>query len=133
MERLKFFAQQYFDNGGGVSSLEAYLPEDMTEKQIKVYVAMAIYIDKVAFPIYSGLIDNISIDDDEISTEDHELCKLAAAAKLTLAGVEFGVSQLVDIMTDGAGFTIEGLEDALLAAAVTQIWIEYEHCNGRWH
>lgn len=94
---------------------------------------MAIYIDKVAFPIYSGLIDNISIDDDEISTEDHELCKLAAAAKLTLAGVEFGVSQLVDIMTDGAGFTIEGLEDALLAAAVTQIWIEYEHCNGRWH
>lgn len=127
MSALEEFAFAYLDTKGGWHALDCLLPQNLTLEKQRIYVGLAVFIDKVSRPFYETLIKNPA------RSRDSMLCEWEAAMRLSLAGVDIGVDGLVDIMTDGAGLALEGLEDVALAADLTSIWLDYEICNGRWH
>lgn len=115
------------ETNGGWGELRSLIPTGLTIEQAKIYVCMAVYIDKVARPI-----DNVLIDK-STKSRDSKFCEREARIRLALAGIDVTVYGLVDLLTDGVGFTLSTLEESSVAANLMNIWLDYEICNGRWH
>lgn len=127
MDNLKEFLTSYLETPGGWHYVQTLLPKNLNKSQTNIYIANAIYIDKISRPVYSALISTST------PSRGSTICDIEAGIRLALVGVDIGVDDLVDIMTDGAGAALEPLEGAAVAADLTSIWIDYEICNGRWH
>lgn len=127
IDNLNDFSCSYLNTPGGWSYLDVLLPDSLTTEQTKIYVGMAVYIDKIGRPIYKAILETTPISD------SRDICELQAAIKLAIAGINIGVDGLIDIMTGGAGTTLTALETLAIEAQLTSIWIDYEICNGRWH
>lgn len=130
MNQYMEFSMSYLETDGGINNLQMLMPQNLNDTQIKLYIAMAIYIDKTARPFIVEVTQSV---DSKLSRGDSEYCKWVADMKLALAGVDFGVDILCDIMTDGVAAEFTGLEMAAISANITSIWLDYEVCCGRWH
>lgn len=127
MDAYLEFSTLYLETSGGIDNLQSLLPEGLSSKQTQLYVAMGVYIDKVARPIAKAMFAN------NPESRDLDYCKVQAELKLAMAGVGISVDALVDIMTGGAGFVLTEMEGDALALDLAGIWLEYENCNMRWH
>lgn len=127
LDKLSDFAIAYIntDANGDWRIVESMMPEGLNEKQMDVYVGMAVYIDRIARPIYATF-TKTTIGDDE-------LCKIEAVVSLMSVGVDIGFDAFLDICTDGAGLYATPEEAAYVGVDLMQIWIDYEICMGRWH
>lgn len=87
---------------------------------------MAVYIDRLARPICSIMEKN------PMSRQIGD-CRWEAETKLLLAGCDFGLDTLIEVMTGGADTGEYVFEDAYLLADIESIYYDYEVCMGRWH
>ena len=127
MDQLLEFAQLYIESDGGWNSIQNLIPAEITDEQSKIFIGLAVYIDKVGRPLYSEIQKKSEL------SNDRKICKLDAAIKLSLLGVNISVDVLVDIMTGGTGAIFSNLEVAALGFELSAIWLDYEVCNNRWH
>lgn len=127
VNQLAEFASSYLESSAGWTSIKSLLPIDLTIIETKIYISMAVYVDKVARPLYLKMTEK-SNDSRSLS-----YCDWEAALRLALAGVNIGVDGLVDVMTGGAGLVLTPEEGAIATVELTAIWLDYEVCNGRWH
>lgn len=124
------FGSNYLHSDGGVSDIKNTLPKCINNVKIKYYIAMAVYIDKLARPICSIMENNINKNPMSRQIGD---CRREAETKLLLAGCDFGLDTLIEIMTGGADTGEYVFEDAYLLADIERIYYDYEVCMGRWH
>lgn len=128
--KLLDFGIRYLQLNGGIEDIKSTLPNKLNSSEIKYYIALSIYIDKLARPISSIMNDNI--ENKPISRQTGD-CKREAETKLLLAGCDFGLDTLIELMTGGADTGEYVFEDAYLLADCERIYYDYEVCMGRWH
>ena len=131
MDEYLNFATTYIESKSGIEILQELIPKNINGIQTKLYVAMAVYIDKLARPLLDELV--LHEESSEPSRSGFAYCKWEAERRLALAGVQMGVDALCDVMTGGAALELTPLEGAAITADLTGIWLDYEVCNGRWH
>lgn len=129
ISKLLNFASDYLHLKGGVEAIEASLPTDLNNNEIKYYIAMAVYVDRIARPFYSLM----TSDNKSNISRSNEYCKIEAERKLLLCGCEFGLDTLIEIMTGGIDTEGYCFEDAAMLADLEGIYHDYEVCMGRWH
>lgn len=125
---LQEFMIKYLESPGGINYIEKLIPGKLCEKQVKIYIAMSVYIDNIARPIFQYLEKNT-----RAYSNDKAICKWEAAAKLSILGVGVSLDLFLDAASGGtfAAFSEIGA-DALIVGAV-DIFHSYEECNGRVH
>lgn len=55
LDRLKAFMTEYLKGAKGWARISELLPQGLTDRQAKGYLAMAVYVDNIARPMYSYL------------------------------------------------------------------------------
>lgn len=137
MDKLFAFFNSYLQVEGGKNNLIKLLPNNLSNEETYVYVGMGIFVDNIARPVYSILTnhENQCEKDNEINTRsggsnDRLDCKLDLGAKLAIMGVGVTVESFLDAAAGGALTELEA-DSAVLG--LTDIWLSYEACNGRWH
>lgn len=136
ISELLNFASAYLHTYGGINNIKKLIPTNLNKIETICYVSMAVYVDKLARPIYSIMSnDNVMVSDDNKDSNLKNIgnCKWEAETKLLLAGVEFGLDTLIEIMTGGVDTEGYIFEDGLIFADLERIYYEYEVCMGRWH
>lgn len=128
--KLLDFGTSYLQTDGGIEDIKTTLPDGLNETEIKYYVAMCVFIDRLARPLSSIMVNNINLNPMSRQVGD---CKGDAERELLLRGCEFGLDTLIEIMTGGADTVEYAFEDAYLLADLEQIYYDYEVCMGRWH
>lgn len=137
MDKLFVFFNNYLQEEGSKNNLLKLLPDNLSHEEICVYVGMGIFVDNIARPVYSILTNskNLCENDNEINTRsggstDRLDCKIDLGAKLAIMGVGITVESFLDAAAGGA---ITELQADSAVLGLTDIWLSYEACNGRWH
>lgn len=134
--KLFSYLQEYLKDNSGSFNPVANLPDGLEPQQIDIFLLNALFIEKIAKPIYEEMVSNSNDENDqsvEVANSNHLLCEVEAALKLALLGVDIGVADLAAIVTGGAAVAPALLEDLALMANLSSIYLEYEVCCGRWH
>lgn len=131
MDNLISFAQRYMEASQGWNSIESLLPSNLSHQQGEIYIRMAVYVDKIARPIYNQLVDLDNPTSRAIlSNGDDPTCKWYLTQRLAIAGIAMSAEAFLDAMTGGAATPIEVVATG---ADLVGIWLDYEVCNHRWH
>ena len=127
-DELLEFMNIYLISREGFSTIRQLMPKTLNEAQSKIYLAMAVYIDKIGRPIIDHLYPT------SIYTRANETyCKWEAAAKLSVLGVNIGVDAFLDVVTAGGAAAFTDLELDITMVGGMEIFYSYEACCGRIH
>lgn len=126
MDKFIKFTEDYMNSSKGWEQIERLIPNDLTTEQGEIYITMATYVDRIGRPIYCYL----SSQDNPISRSDNPLCRELLKQKLEGLGIDMTVDAFLDLATGGLATEDEMF---VIGVDIAGIWLDYEHCNGRWH
>lgn len=127
MNQYTEFSMSYLETEGGINSLQMLMPQNLNENQVKLYVAMAVYIDRTTRPFMKYIVQL----DNNASRSHEEGCRAMAAFKLSLLGLSIGVDAFLDITTAGAAVEFTDIELLANYAELCSIRSEYDLCMNR--
>lgn len=122
------FSEQYITSNEGWSNIEMILPSNLNETQNLIYICQAIYIDKIARPVYNAL--GKKGNNERAQSRGISYCKDLLQSDLIAAGSELTADQFIALMSGG---TLEFLDAVDFIIDAFGIWYDYEACNGRFH
>lgn len=129
VDKIKIFAKAYMNCNGGWRDIEGLLPDDLSIEQTKVYVGIAVYIDRIARPIYLYMTKGLA---KSRLSEDYCLMMLQdwfTGAGLNIDAAEF-VARMGDRDADGddMGYDLEDAAGSDVAFDAIDFWNEYNMC-----
>lgn len=136
LDRLKAFMTEYLKGAKGWARISELLPQGLTDRQAKGYLAMAVYVDNIARPIYSYLTiinpapkDNITTTRQSLSVNSHGYCKTQLANALLELGLEINVDDFIAAMDDTGEEAGPPINETWEDFDPDTLWEDYLNCR----
>lgn len=149
MDKYNAFFEAYLLSDGGEDDFYRLLPVGLQPEQEKIYAIQAVYIDRMARPIYNRLTRSRGRDvslkgfgNDTVialppgGQPQLDLCKRALQDALKNLGYDIGVDVFIDVVSDVIGLGIPEFieigDDIMQLHDVYELWEDYKNCKGRF-
>lgn len=129
LDRLKEFMTEYMKGEKGWSRISELLPQGLTDRQAKGYLAMAVYVDNIARPIYLYTFRENKIASTRLSTNID--CDGFLAYRLVQNGISMDVADFIFWMENGESTEPEAEPPFEFPDEVNpeSLWEEYLNCK----
>lgn len=132
LDRLKAFMTGYMQGAKGWHRIEALMPQGLSDKQANAYLAMALYVDNIARPIYAYLTaayagNNITRGDIYTPILPIGLCEEYLSN--ALAGTGISIDDFLKAMDDTSEAAGPPANETWEEIDYEGIWAEYEFCR----